>query len=291
MPLGSLARYRIGGPASRLARPQSVEELAAALRAAGGQRYGVLGTGANLLIGDAGFAGPVIVLSGGFARIRLCDAAIEAGGAARLPALVGAARRDARAGFHFLEGVPGTLGGGLRMNAGTRSTWLWDRVEWAEAVTPLGEVVRIGREEAAPGYRETGIPPDWVFVRARLAAPRGDATAINDAHFQRRRRKARDQVYELPSIGSTWKNPAPPHPPAWKVVDEVGMRGRRSGGAQIAERHANFILNLGAARAGDVIELMAETRRRAQERLGVALEPEIHFWGFDADELASVGAA
>ncbi|WP_419161166.1 FAD-binding protein [Candidatus Palauibacter sp.] len=291
VPLGPLARYGIGGPAARLARPHSLRELTDALRDTAGCGYRVLGTGANVLIGDAGTAEPVLVLDGEFSAIRLGENSIEARAAARLPALAGTARRAGRAGFHFLEAVPGTLGGGLRMNAGSREDWLWDRVEWAEVVTPGGELVRLRPEDATPAYRHVDVPPDWVFVRARFSATPGDAAAIREAHLNFRERKVRDQVYELPSVGSTWKNPGPPHPPAWKIVDEVGMRGARVGGAQVATRHANFIVNLGAASADDVLELMAETRRRALVQLGVALEPEIHFWGFEPEQLACVGAA
>ncbi|WP_419936608.1 UDP-N-acetylmuramate dehydrogenase [Candidatus Palauibacter sp.] len=291
VPLGPLARYRIGGPAARLARPRSIGELAAALRDAAGREHRVLGTGANVLIGDAGSAEPVLVLDGEFASLRVDDGTIEAGAAARLPALAGAARRAGRDGFHFLEAVPGTVGGGLRMNAGSREDWLWDRVRWAEAVTPEGELVRLRPEEAAPAYRHVEVPTDWVFVRALFTATPGDAEAIRHAHLTFRERKVRDQVYELPSVGSTWKNPGPPHPAAWRIIEEVGMRGVRVGGAQVAERHANFIVNLGGARAGDVLALMAETRRRALTRFAVALEPEIHLWGFAPEERARVGAA
>ncbi|WP_420448575.1 FAD-binding protein [Candidatus Palauibacter sp.] len=290
VPLAPLVRYRIGGPAARLARPQSMAELAAALRETSGRGCRVLGTGANLLIGDSGVPEPVLILEGDFGTIQVGATTIEAGAAARLPALAQAARRNGRAGFHFLEAVPGTLGGGLRMNAGSRDEGLWDRVEWADAVTPEGELVRIRPEVAQPAYRRVGVPADWVFVRARLEATPGEYDAVRDAHLSFRERKVRDQVYDLPSVGSTWKNPGSPHPPAWEIVDSVEMRGARVGNARIHERHANFIVNLGGARAADVIGLMAETRRRALARLGVTLEPEIQLWGVEPAQLALVGA-
>lgn len=288
--LGAIVRYGIGGPASRLARPQSLDELCSALRETRGAGVRVLGTGANVLIADEGLRESVLVLGGAFDHLQVESAAIEVGAATRLPALAGAARRANRHGFHFLEAVPGTLGGGLRMNAGSREDWLWHCVEWADALTPEGELVRLAPADAAPAYRFVDVPEDWVFVGARLRAIPGDASAIQEAHLSFRRRKVRDQVYDLPSVGSTWKNPGQGHPPAWKIVDEVGMRGSRIGDAQIAERHANFIVNLGSARADDVVDLMAETRRRAHERLGVRLEPEIRLWGFEPERLAQVGA-
>lgn len=289
--LATLARYRIGGPADRLARPKSLDELRDLLIDLGEAPYEVLGTGANILISEAGLRAPVFVLGGEFAGLEVEDRAIRAGAATKLPALAGAARKSARVGFHFLEAVPGTVGGGLRMNAGARDDWLWDRVEWVDAVTPVGELVRLTPEDAQPSYRRVSVPEDWVFVAARFETKEGDSGAIREAHFSFRERKVADQVYDLPSVGSTWKNPDSPHPSAWQIVDEVGMRGAKSGGAQIAERHANFIVNLGDATAEDVLDLMIETRKRAHDRFGFWLEPEIRFWGFEPDRLAELGAA
>jgi len=290
VPLAPLARYRIGGPAARVARPDSVEEVREALAELGDVGHRVLGTGANVLIADRGVDDAVLILGRGLERLDVAEATIEAGAATKLPALVGLARREARLGFRFLEAVPGTVGGGLRMNAGSRDEWLWHRVEWAEVVTDEGRLERLAPAEASPGYRTVGVPETWVFVGARLTATVGEAVEVEEAHLAFRARKVRDQVYELPSVGSTWKNPGPPHGSAWEVVDRVGMRGARRGDAQIAERHANFIVNLGEARAEDVLGLMSETRRRAREALGVDLEPEIRLWGFTSEELASVGA-
>jgi UDP-N-acetylmuramate dehydrogenase len=289
--LAPLVRYRIGGPATRLARPDSREEVAIAIVALGDQPYRVLGTGANVLIADEGVDEAVLILGRGLDWIEVSESSIEMGGAARLPALASAARREARAGFRFLEAVPGTIGGGLRMNAGSRDEWIWHRVEWAEAVTSEGRIERIAPQDAGFGYRSVSVPDPWVFIGARFHAEPGDPILIEDAHLRFRSRKVGDQVYELPSVGSTWKNPGAPHGSAWEIVERVGMRGARRGDAQIAERHANFIVNHGEARAEDVVELMIETRRRAHECLGVWLEPEIKLWGFAADRLHQVGAS
>lgn len=290
VPLASLTRYRIGGPAVRFARPERPADLAAALASTGGSPFRVLGWGANVLVSDRGVPQPVIVLGGEFDYLSLSDDAIEAGGAAGLPGLVGEARRAGRAGWDFLEAVPGSVGGGLRMNAGSAEIGMWDRVLWAEVMTPTGDRVRIGPEEAAPGYRSVQLPEEWVFIGAALAAPPGLRDQVDAAHARRRRQKVETQVYELPSCGSIWKNPGPPHGSAWELVDRAGMRGAVRGGAQITERHANFIANLGGATAADVLWLMAETRRRVSELEGIWLEPEICLWGFAPDELASVGA-
>lgn len=290
VPMARLTRYRIGGPAPRFAEAADREELRRLLRDLDGAPHRVIGGGANLLVADRGVEEAVIRLGDGFAELRLEADHIVAGAAATMPALAGLARRNAVRGYVFLEAVPGTVGGGLSMNAGTTEDWLWDRVEWAEAMTPEGEVVRLTPEEAEPRYRGTGVSPDWIFVEARLTAERGDPEEIERRHEEFRARKVEAQVYDLRSVGSIWKNPGPPHGAAWEVVDRVGMRGARRGGARVSEKHANFIVNLGDARAEDVLGLMAETRRRAREELGIELEPEIQLWGFDAGERAAVGA-
>lgn len=289
--LASLTRYRIGGAALRFARFASHIDLAAGLESLAGSPYRVLGWGANVLVSDRGVPESIVSLSGDLDFLSMSADAVEAGAAAGLPALVGDARREARTGWEFLEAVPGSIGGALRMNAGSAEVGIWDRVLWAEAMTATGDRVRIQPEEASPGYRSVALPEEWVFVGARFAAPPGDPDTVNAAHAERRRRKVQTQVYELPSCGSVWKNPGEPYGSAWEVVDRAGMRGAVRGGAQITERHANFIANLGGATAADVLWLMAETRRRVHDLVGFWLEPEIHLWGFEPEELSSVGAA
>ncbi len=242
-----------------------------------------------MLVADRGVTDAVISLGGDFDYVRMSDEAVEAGAGAGMPPLVGEARRCGRAGWAFLEAVPGSIGGGLRMNAGSTDTGLWDRAIWVDAMTPESELIRVTRQDAGAGYRSVQLPDDWVFVSGEFAAPVGEPSAVDSEHRERRRRKVESQVYELPSCGSTWKNPGPPHGSAWEVVDRVGMRGAVRGDAQVTEKHANFIANLGNATAADVLWLMTETRRRAWEQEGIRLEPEIRLWGFEAEEMASVG--
>lgn len=289
--LADLTRYGIGGPAARLGRPRSEEELRAALIGLAGAPYRILGGGANVLVADSGVDEAVLILGSGFEYTQIDRESFEVGAATKLPALVGEARRHGREGWSFLEAVPGTLGGGLRMNAGSPETWLWHRVRWAEAMTPEGDVRRIVPEEAGAGYRHVGLPDEWAFLRAELDAPPGDPKTVRAEHLHFRETKVEAQVYDLPSVGSTWRNPGDPFGSAWEVVERVGMRGARHGDAQVAEKHANFIVNHGKARAHDVLALMIETRRRAHEELGVLLQPEIVLWGFPLETLRLVGAA
>lgn len=289
--LAEHTRYRIGGTARGFGHAEDRAELAAGLAGLSGAPHRVLGRGANLLVADRGVDEHVIVLTGAFDRLHADEGYIEAGGGAGLPALVGEARRRGCRGWSFLEAVPGSVGGGLRMNAGSVETGLWDRVESADAMTPDGETVRLSPAEARPSYRSVEVPESWIFLGARFRTEQGDAEAIEAEHFERRRRKVETQVYDLPSCGSIWKNPGGEWAGAWQLVERVGMRGARRGGAQITERHANFIANVGDARAADVWWLMAETRRRVREETGVELSPEIRLWGFSPEEMAEVGAS
>ncbi len=288
--LSNEVRWRIGGLAARFGRVTSVGELTEAVIGLAGERFLTLGWGANLLVADRGVTCPVLVLGGEFDSIRTSDGRIEAGAATGLPALVGEARRMGAEGWCFLEAVPGSVGGGLRMNAGSADTGIWDRVIDVQAVTSAGEIVQLNAAEARASYRRVEVPEEWVFTAARFETRPGDRDAVEAEHFERRRRKVETQVYDLPSCGSVWKNPGAEWGPAWKLVDEVGMRGARTGGAQITEKHANFIANLGDAKAEHILALMRETRRRVLAKFGVALEPEIRFWGFEPEELKSVGA-
>ncbi len=290
VPLAELTRWKIGGSAPLFARASNRDELRALMAEVEGRPVGVLGLGANLLISDEGPDGPVLVLEGEFKDFDVLDETIRCGAAAPISGVVQAARRGARSGLWILEAVPGTMGGALRMNAGTADEGIWDRVLWAEAMWPDGVIRRVTREDVRPRYRGIDLDVEAVFLEAEIEAPAGDREHIDEEHRQRREAKLNAQVYDEPTCGSTWKNPDPPAPSAWRLVDSVGMRGGVRGGAQVSQKHANFIVNTGGARARDVVDLMVETRRRVLADTGIALEPEIQFWGFSDEVLRELGA-
>jgi UDP-N-acetylmuramate dehydrogenase len=289
-PLANYTRWKIGGPAPAYARASSEDELRALLADLGGARVLVLGRGANVLVADEGPGVPVLQLEGEFAEYALRGETITFGAGASISSVVQAARRASRTGLWILEAVPGTMGGALRMNAGTAEEGIWDRTLWAEAMWPDGTTKRLSRDDVQPRYRGIGLDAVAIFTRGEIEAPLGDSGLVEDEHERRREAKLEAQVYDQPSCGSTWKNPEPPAPSAWQLVDRVGMRGERRGDAQISMKHANFIVNLGSARASDVIDLMTETRRRVMAETGISLEPEIQFWGFPAEILRELGA-
>lgn len=290
VPLAELTRWRVGGIAPAFARARTEAELRALLAEVEGQTIRVLGKGANLLISDEGPDGPVLVLDGQFKDFELRDETIVCGAGAPISSVVQSARRAAREGLWILEAVPGSMGGALRMNAGTAERGLWDLTIWAEAMWPSGRKERLTRDDVRPTYRAIDLDPEAVFLWAEIAAPAGTAERVEREHRQRREAKLEAQVYDLPTCGSTWKNPAPPAPSAWKLIDQVGMRGARRGDAQVSTKHANFIVNLGRARAEDIVDLMIETRRRVLRETGIALEPEIQFWGFSDEVMRELGA-
>ncbi|MBI4408115.1 MAG: FAD-binding protein [Gemmatimonadetes bacterium] len=287
--LAPRTRYRIGGPTPRLADVGNEAELRRALSELAGESFLVLGGGANTLVSDEGVRQPVLVLEGDFKQFEVETDAFVAGAGVPIPMVVQAARREARRDWHLLEAVPGTMGGALTMNAGTKEWGVWSHVDWVEAVLP-GTVatVRVTAADVNPGYRHTHAPEGTLFLRARLRAAPGDRKRIERAHLEYRDEKVRNQPYDHPSCGSVWTNP--PGHSVWKLIDEVGMRGAVRGGAQISDRHTNFIINVGAATAEDITELMLETRRRVRDQLGIVLHPEVRLWGFPDDLLRELGA-
>ncbi len=301
VPLAPRTRWRIGGPAPAFATVHSEDELRHALDELDGDRVLVLGLGANLLISDEGPGAPVISLDGDFREFEILERTIRFGAAAPIAGVVQAARRNDRSGLWILEAVPGMMGGALRMNAGTAEEGIWERVMWADVMYPDGRTRRVTKDDVRPSYRAIDLEPSAIFLRAEVSAPPAppappapsatpeDSDQIQEEHLRRRDEKLEAQVYDLPTCGSTWRNPAPPAPSAWELVAQVGMRGTRVGGAQVSPKHANFIVNLGDARAQDVVDLMIETRSRVLAETGISLEPEIHFWGFSDDVLSELG--
>lgn len=292
VPLAPRTRWRIGGPAPAFATVHSEDELRHALDELDGDRVLVLGLGANLLVSDEGPGAPVISLDGDFREFEILQRTIRFGAAAPIAGVVQAARRNDRSGLWILEAVPGMMGGALRMNAGTAEEGIWERVMWADVMYPDGRTRRVTKDDVRPSYRAIDLEPSAIFLRAEVSAPPAtpeDSDQIQEEHLRRRDEKLEAQVYDLPTCGSTWRNPAPPAPSAWELVNQVGMRGARVGGAQVSPKHANFIVNLGDARAQDVVDLMIETRSRVLAETGISLEPEIHFWGFSDDVLSELG--
>src|SRR3954463_2253642 len=279
VPLSRFTTIGTGGPASAFARPETVDELQDALRFARdeGLAVAVVGLGSNLLVADEGFDGLVLKLAGELARAEVRGNVLVAGGGAPNAVALHRARAAGLGGFEFACAIPGTTGGGVRMNAGAYGS------DWA-AILVRALVVDADRsewrspQELGLSYRQSKLGPGQIVARAEFALQRREPAKIKAriAELQALRKAA--QPTNKRTFGSVFKNPD--HElSAGRMLEACGLKGHRIGGAQISPRHANFIENADGARAADAIALMAEARRRAREQFGVVLEREVELLG------------
>ncbi|MEX5727038.1 UDP-N-acetylmuramate dehydrogenase [Rhodovulum iodosum] len=283
--LSDLTWLRVGGPADWLFQPADTADLAAFLAALDPEvPVFPMGVGSNLIVRDGGMPGVVIRLGRGFNRIEIDGANLRAGAAA-LDAHVAVKAAAAGIDLTFLRTIPGAIGGAVRMNAGCYGRYLADVFVSAEAVTRTGEVVRLGADDLRFRYRQTDLPQGWVVTAATLRGPQGDPAALAARMDGQLARRDATQPTKERSAGSTFRNPAgfsstgrddDSHElKAWKLIDDAGMRGARRGGAQMSEKHSNFLINAGGASAADLEELGEEVRKRVFQDSGIQLEWEI----------------
>ena len=278
----SLSRFTTlgtGGPARWFAAPESLDELVTALEWAADRDEPVaaVGLGSNLLVADEGVEGLVLKLRGELAEAEVEDDRLLAGGGAPLAVCLHRARAASLGAFEFACAIPGTVGGGVKMNAGAYGGDIADVLERALVVSAEGSEWRTPAELGLE-YRRSGLEPGEVVARAefRLAPRPADEIKATVADMQARRKAA--QPTNKRTFGSVFKNPE--HElTAGRMLEACGLRGYRSGGAQISPRHANFIENAGGARSADAVALMAEARRRALDEFGVELEHEVQLLG------------
>jgi UDP-N-acetylmuramate dehydrogenase len=291
-PLARLTTVRTGGPGDFYARPDSVERLVELLAWAEGAQIavGVVGSGSNLLIADAGFRGLVMKLDGGLATIEQDGLRLLCGGGARLPQAAARAARAGLSGLEFGVNIPGTVGGAVKMNANAYGGDLSRVLEWVEIATPEG-AGRRDPSELGFAYRRSNLGPHEVVARAAFALSDAEPDDVKATLAEMRAARRAAQPSGIKTFGSTFKNPADPRAEgrsAGVLLDEAGCRGLAAGGARFSDKHANFVENTGDATTADVIALMAEGRRRVRERFGVVLEPEVQFLG-DVDASALWG--
>ena len=272
--LSEVTWFRVGGPAEVLFRPADQEDLVAFLGAKPAQvPVTVLGVGSNLLVRDGGVPGVVVRLGRGFTTIEAEGTQLRAGGVA-LDTNVALVALDAGlAGLEFLSGIPGTMGGALRMNAGAYGVEIKDVLHSARAVDGNGNVHDLTPGEMGFTYRRCGVPEDWIFTEATLNGRPGDGDDIARRMDEIRSERALTQPVRIPTGGSTFANP--PGARAWELIDGAGCRGLRLGGAMVSEKHCNFLINTGDATAADLEGLGEDVRRRVFENCGVRLEWEI----------------
>ena len=278
-PMSRHCSFRIGGAAAAFCRVSDEAQLAAllALLRCEGVPYAVIGRGSNLLVSDGGFPGAVVQLADAPASLRREGDCVSAWAGVTLARLAVFAREQGLAGLEFAHGIPGSLGGGILMNAGAYGGEMKDVVVSVRYLDAAGAV----RETAEPGfaYRHSRFSDSGEIVlgaalRLRPDAP--DAIAARMAELWEKR--SASQPLSLPSAGSTFRRPATGYAAA--MIDGAGCKGLAVGGAQVSEKHAGFVVNRGGATAADVKALMAQVQRRVLEKYGVELQPEVRFLGF-----------
>jgi UDP-N-acetylmuramate dehydrogenase len=282
VPLGPLTTYRVGGPAALFVTVDDVADLDLVHRAvvAGAVEVLVVGKGSNLLVADAGFPGLALVLGEGFATVDIAGTTVTAGAAAALPVV---ARRTAAAsltGFEWAVGVPGSIGGAVRMNAGGHGSDMAASLRAAHLVDlATGEDRHVPAADLALGYRRSAVRRDQVVVSAELGLEAGDR-ATAEAKIAEIVRWRRENQPGGQNAGSVFTNP--PEDAAGRLIDVAGAKGLRLGSAQVSPKHANFIIADPGGRADDVWALMVEVRRRVAVATGTVLVPETRLVGFPA---------
>jgi len=304
-PLAPLTWFRVGGAADILFEPEDAEDLAQFLAArpaprdrpgpAQGQAWpvSVIGAGSNVLIRDGGVRGVVVRLSHGFGALAVAADGVVSAGAAVMCVKVAVAARDAGlAGLEFLRGIPGNVGGAAKMNAGAYGAEIKDVFAFARGIDGQGFERQFDLQHAGFGYRHSGFPPDVILTEIGLRGAPGDSKAISARMAQIASARSDTQPVGLRTGGSTFANPDPNLSggrKAWELIDAVGGRGLRIGGASVSEQHCNFLINTGAATARDLERLGEELRRRVREQFGIELEWEIRRIGDPASPEATQG--
>ena len=273
-PLAELTWFRVGGPAQVLFMPEDETDLAYFLQVlAADIPVTVIGLGSNLIVRDGGIPGVVVRLGRGFNDIAVEDHRIRVGAAVPDVKVARAAQEAGIAGLSFLRGIPGAIGGALRMNGGAYGRETKDALISARAVDRAGRVHELSVSDMHYAYRHCGTPDDFIFTEATFQGAAGDRAAI--AAEMNKITEAREATQPIKSRtgGSTFKNP--PGQKAWQLIDAAGCRGLIIGGAQVSELHCNFLINLGDATATEIETLGETIRKRVKQTSGVDLEWEI----------------
>ncbi|MFC7735295.1 UDP-N-acetylmuramate dehydrogenase [Roseomonas sp. GCM10028921] len=269
--LGPATWFRVGGPAELLARPADVDDLLRLLRRAE-LPITVIGAASNLIVRDGGVRGIVLRLARGFGDVEVEADGVVAGAAALDATVAEHAAAAGLSGLEFLSGIPGSIGGAVAMNAGAYDAEVADVLDWTEIATADG-LLRVRAAELRLSYRRSQLPPGGVVTRARFRAVPGEKAAIAARMTAIRESREATQPVRARTGGSTFANP--PGHKAWALIDAAGCRGKVLGGAQVSEKHCNFLLNTGEATAADLEDLGDAVRAAVLAHSGISLEWEI----------------
>jgi UDP-N-acetylenolpyruvoylglucosamine reductase len=280
-PMAKHTTLHVGGPADVYVEPASEEDLAVVVKCCSGRDvpFFMIGRGSNLLVRDGGFRGVVICLShANFSRIEVADGRLRCGAGAKLKNVAVEARRQGLSGMEFLEGIPGSVGGALRMNAGAMGGATFEVVESVRLMDFDGNVRELTPKEMSVEYRGCGTLKNHIALGAVFKGRPDSQESIVQrmSAFSRKRWTSQPAA---PSAGCMFKNPETI--PAGKLIDELGLKGTRVGGAVVSAEHGNFLVNDGNATARDVLELIALLKRRAKAERGIKLQVEVEIIGED----------
>lgn len=274
VPLAPLTWLRVGGAAEAVFQPADADDLAAFISALPASVPVLpMGVASNLLVRDGGIDGVVIRFGGPLARVEVAGSTVLAGAGVLDQRVAQEAQRSGLGGLEFLIGIPGTVGGAVRMNAGAFGGETRDRLIWAEALDRQGRLHRLANADLGFSYRKSNLPADWIVVRAAFAGDPGEPEAILARMNAIRAEREAAQPLRVATGGSTFKNP--PGHKAWQLIDAAGCRGLRLGAAMVSEKHCNFLINTGGATADEVERLGELVRRRVREHSEVSLEWEV----------------
>jgi len=278
-PMRQFTSMKVGGPADSLLFPKDVDELRRAVRYARRRRIPllILGKGTNLIVRDKGVRGWVISLAQGMKKIVADGEVLEAEAGLLLQRLVQFSIRKGLTGLEPFFGIPGTVGGGLAMNAGAWGAELKDILLSMTLMKEDGEVVEKPRSKLRFSYRGLVIPPSWIILKGRFRLKKGEKKEILDRVKSYSEMRKKRQPLDYASAGSVFKNPV--EGPAGKWIEGAGLKGLRVGQAMVSDRHANFIINLGKAKAKEVIRLMEIIEEKVYQEKGISLEPEVKVVG------------
>lgn len=278
-PLARRTTLRVGGPADVWVEPADGTDLSAVLRlcAEHGWPWLVLGRGSNLLVRDGGVRGVVISLGQpGFAQWRVEAPELHCGAGVRLKTVAVEARRNGVAGLEFLEGIPGSVGGALRMNAGAMGAWMFQVVRQIRYMDPAGDIHEQPAAEIATSYRQCPLLRSHIALGAVLSGQLENPEAVAERMLNYSRKRWESQPPQ-PSAGCIFKNPSAI--PAGRLIQELGLKGAAIGAAMVSGVHGNFIVNTGQASASEVLELIALVKARALSERGIQLETEVEIIG------------
>lgn len=280
-PMREYTTFKVGGNVTFSALPSSAEELTLLvreLRRIGAEPVWFVGRGSNLLVSDEGLDG-VVVFTWGLSELKREEQTVIADAGVGMNALCRMAQSEGLTGLEFAYGIPGTVGGGVFMNAGAYGGEMRDVLEWVEYLDETGEVKRLPKEKLELSYRRSvfSTHPQWCILRAAFRLEQGDRQQIGDKMSELMARRREKQPLEYPSAGSTFKRPEGAF--AGSLIEQCGLKGTRVGNAQVSEKHAGFIINLGGATCAQINELIEKVQQTVFERTGYQLEPEVRRLG------------